>query len=239
MNRYFFVHVQKTGGTALQMRLKEQFTESEIYPNASDAADDAAIANFYVPHLVDRWSARGEEIRMLTGHFPLCTGELLGGGFTTLTLLREPVERTLSYLRHSRDHTPGDRDKSLEEIYDDPFRFHGFIHDHMVKMLALRSEEMTDGMLTRFDPSRAHLERATENLQGVDVVGTQERFDDLCGELERRFGWDLGAPRFANRTRREDVPDSFRRRIALDNALDIELYDFAVDLVSERHGDRR
>ena len=39
---------------------------------------------------------------MVTGHFPLCTTELLGGAFTTFTVLRDPVERTLSYLRHHR-----------------------------------------------------------------------------------------------------------------------------------------
>ena len=57
---------------------------------------------------------------MIAGHFPLCTIELLDAEFTTLTVLRHPVERTLSYLRHHRDTTPADSERSLEELYEQP-----------------------------------------------------------------------------------------------------------------------
>ena len=79
---------------------------------------------------------RGDEIRVVTGHFPLCTTELLGAQFITLTILRDPVERTLSALRHHREKTPADSERSLEEIYEDPFRFE-LVHNHMVKMFSL------------------------------------------------------------------------------------------------------
>ena len=105
-----------------------------------------------VEHLLDRWRLRHDEIRVVTGHFPLCTTELLDVPFTTLTLLRDPVERTLSYLRHHREPTPADRERPLEEIYDDPVRFE-LLHNHMVKMLSLHADEMTDGALT---PVRVH-----------------------------------------------------------------------------------
>ena len=54
---------------------------------------------------------------MVTGHFPLCAAEVLGVPFTTFTLLREPVERTLSLLRHRRERRAGAGRASLEEIY--------------------------------------------------------------------------------------------------------------------------
>ena len=54
------------------------------------------------------------------GHFPLCTLELLGGSFTTLTILRDPVERTLSALRDQQERSPELRGAPLELIYDDP-----------------------------------------------------------------------------------------------------------------------
>jgi hypothetical protein len=168
------------------------------------------------------------------GHFPLCTVELLDAPFTTLTVLREPVERTLSFLRHHRRLTPEDRDKPLEEIYEDPFRFESLLHNHMVKMFGLTTGEMTDGMLTTVTFTPEWLDRAKRALATVDVVGLQEDFEGFCAELERRFGWPLGAPFFANRTSAVDVPDSFRRRIAEDNALDVELYDFAKELTLSR-----
>jgi hypothetical protein len=230
--RFFFVHVQKTAGTSLSRRLKGFFERSAIYPDASDGDIVAAVIS--VDHLLARWRARSDQIRVVTGHFPLCTTELLGGGFTTITILREPVERTLSYLRHHRKVTPGAEQASLEEIYDDPLRFHGLVHNHMVKMFSLTPEEMTDGALTRVEFTEGRLERAKRNLATVDVVGLQERFDDVCDELGRRFGWDLGEPARVNRTEPAHATDGLRARIASDNAMDLELYRFARTLCEER-----
>jgi hypothetical protein len=222
--RCFFLHLQKTGGTALWRRLKQQFDPTTVYPGPGDGRPPDTVIS--VDHLLERWKIRGDEIRIVTGHFPLCTTELLGGTFTTLTLVRDPVERTLSYLRHHRE-TGGDAtERSLEEIYDDPVRFE-LLHNHMVKMLSLTTEEMTDGALTHVEFSRDRLARAQAALRTVDVVGFQEEFDAFCAELAARFGWDLGPPVFMNRTKPVDVSDEFRERIAADNALDMELYEFA------------
>ncbi len=99
--RFFVVHMQKTAGTTLRDRLRNHFPEAAIYPNRTDGPDKGH-AVISVRHLLERWQARGSDIRLLTGHFPLSTIELLDGPFVTLTVLRPPVERTLSYLRHQR-----------------------------------------------------------------------------------------------------------------------------------------
>ena len=97
--RFFVAHMQKTAGTALRDRLRATFPESQIYPNGTDGPD-ARIAVISVAHLQERWAARGDEIRLLTGHFPVRTVELLDAPLPTMTVLRDPVERTLSFLRH-------------------------------------------------------------------------------------------------------------------------------------------
>lgn len=231
--RFFFAHVQKAAGTSLVFGLRRHFGRKAIYPPESDKGNVAGV--IAVDHLLERWRAHRDEIRVVTGHFPLCTTELLDGDFTTLTILRDPVERTLSYLRHHRQVTPSDRDLSLEEIYDDPFRFHGLVHNHMVKMFSLTPTEMTDGVLTNVDYTTERLERAKENLAGVDGLGLQDQFADFCSELTHRFGWHLGAPPHANRTEPVEASDDLRARIAEDNAMDLDLYAFAQRLRVERH----
>lgn len=221
--RFFFVHLQKTAGTALWRRLRQQFDPSSVYPGPGDGEPPEAVLS--VEHLVDRWNLRRAEIRIVTGHFPLCTVELLDATFTTLTLLRDPVERTLSYLRHHRE-TSGERERSLEEIYADPLRFE-LLHNHMVKMLSLSRSEMTNGALTHVDFTRERLALAKKRLETVDVVGFQEDFESFCADLTTRFGWDLGPSVFMNRTTPVHVGDALRTRIAEDNAADVELYDFA------------
>jgi hypothetical protein len=228
-HRYLFVHMLKTAGTALRRGLINHFGAAAVYPAAGmDDADFVELA-LSIDHLRDRLAARGDQIRVITGHFPLCTAELIDGRFTTLTVLRDPVERTLSYLRHHRENSRADRHRTLEEIYDTPFRFQGLAHNHMTKMLALTPVELVHGMpaLTPVEFTREHLERAKEALAGMDAVGFQERFDDFCDDLAARFGWDLGAPETTNTSVPVEVPERFRARVAEDNAFDVELYEFA------------
>ena len=224
--RWFFVHIQKTAGTALWRRLKQQFGPEEVYPGPGDGEPPESVLS--VEHLLERWRARRDEIRVVTGHFPLCTTTLLEAPFATLTVLREPVERTLSQLRHHRETTPAEADKPLEEIYDDPARFE-LVNNHMVRMLSLRPDEITRGALTPIEITPQRVERAKAAVSQIDVVGFQDRFDDFCAELARRYGWDLGRPIFMNRTTPVEVSDSFRARIAGDNAADVELFDFACE----------
>ena len=231
---HFFVHLQKTAGTVMRQRLGAALGEPAIYPNASDGTNVYEVV-VSVEHLRTRFEERCGEIEVVIGHFPLCTTSLLGTSFRTITVLRDPVERTLSYLRHHRKMTPADRHKTLEEIYDDPFRFDGFIHNHMVKMFSLTTETMTAGMLTPVTFTGGHLERAKEALIGIDAVGFQDDLDSFCVLLNERFGWNVGSrPRFANRTEPVDVDPRLRDRIVEDNAMDVALYEFASDLLRPR-----
>jgi hypothetical protein len=232
--RFFFVHLQKTGGTALFQRLRESFGPSAVYPTPDDQGDVAAVID--VNHLVARFGAHRDEIRVVTGHFPLCIVDVLDVPFTTFTVLRDPVERTLSLLRRRQAADPRFQGLELEQIYEDaPLR--DIIDNHMVKMLSLTAAEMGPTPLTLpVTANRARLEQAQRGLERIDVIGLQERFDDFCAALEGRFGWDLGAPRFANRTPHRPVSAELRDRIAADNAMDGALYEFGRRLVEERGG---
>ena len=252
-SRFFFAHVQKAAGTSLIVRLRRQFRREQIYPDTSDVAAAAAASTephlprlgptLLVSQLLDRYQARRDQIRVVTGHFPLRTTELLGDRFTTITIVRDPVERTLSALRHHQLRTPADRDRSLEELYDDPIRFHGLIHNHMVKLFSLSPEEILagDGIMAHVEPfTSARLEEAKVRLAGVDVLGLHDHLEELGGELEARFGWSLGQGVHANRTDPVVVPASFRARIAADNEMDAELYEHARAVWSVRRpGERR
>ena len=233
--RFFFCHLQKTAGTTLIRRIRSDFPPGAVYPERPEDARNPDVARVIsVPRLVEEWERRGDEIRVVTGHFPLCVTEVLGAEFVTMTVLRHPLERTISYMRHHRRRTPADADLTLEEVYDDDLRFNGLIHNHMTKMLSLTPEEMEDGVLTRVEFTPERLERAKERLSGIDVVGLQEEFDSFCAELSERFGWSLDDQLSPKQHPPEELEPAFRDRILDDNAHDLELYDFGRRLVSER-----
>jgi hypothetical protein len=231
--RFFFVHLQKTGGTALFQRLRDHFGASAVYPTPADPGGAQAVTD--VGYLLDRFRAERDELRVVTGHFPLCTPEVLGEAFTTFTVLRDPVDRTLSLLRRRQMVDERFQGLELEEIYEAAALQH-IIRNHMVKMLSLTPDEMTATPLlapVTFDDAR--LDLAKGNLeQHVDVFGLQERFEEFCRELETRFGWDLGKPRFANRTPQRPVSEELKRRIEADNHMDVELHAFALELAARR-----
>ncbi len=164
---------------------------------------------------------------------------MLGAQFVTMTVLRDPVERTLSFLRHQaeRSQRGATKDTPLVEIYEDPFRFAAMIQNHMVRILSLTPEEMVegDGVLTQVPYTSARLEMAKEALASLDRFGIQERFEQFCSELSADYGLDVGEPLRTNTTEPVELPSGFADRIAADNALDMDLYDFACRLYEERH----
>ena len=236
--RYFVAHMQKTAGTTLRDRLRATFPDEQIYPNSTDGPD-ARVAVISVEHLERRWAARGDQIRLLTGHFPVRAVELLDVPFVTMTVLRHPVDRTLSFLRHQaeRRQRGATEDTPLVEIYEDEFRFRHMIQNHMTRTLSLSPDEMRahDGVLTPVPYTVERLEMAKEALAGLDAFGLQDRFEEFCDELADRYGLDVGGSLRTNTTAPTDVPDGFVDRIAEDNTLDMELYDHACRLYEERH----
>ena len=188
--RYFVAHMQKTAGTTLRDRLRASFTDDEIYPNRTDGPDPR-IAVISVEHLQERWAVRGGEIRLLTGHFPVRTVELLDlrrAPFVTMTVLRDPVDRTLSFLRHQaeRRQRGATADTPLEEIYDDPFRFEAMIQNHMTRHAVARTRRDGTGRRRAHEgPVHARTARASPRRRSPASTssGCRRRFEEFCGEL--------------------------------------------------------
>ena len=206
--------------------MSRQFAQHEMYPSSNDGPPERRT--IVVSDLAARWPTRRHEVRVLAGHFPLCTREILGDDFTTFTVLRDPVERVWSALREQRQKVPELAARSFEEIYFDPLR-HAMYRNHMVKMFAMRPEEETSGLLTPLDMGHGHVERALLGLESCDSVGFQHDFDGFCARLERDYGWNLGAPTVANASEPEDMPDEIIEIVTEDNALDVAFYAEACD----------
>jgi hypothetical protein len=233
--RFFFIHVMKTAGGTLRRHILANFEREQVYPwELIDA--DMLVANTSLEYLTGLPASRRAQIRVFTGHFPFMAGELLGGGLTTITILRDPVERTLSFLRQRKRDDDMRRSLSLEEIYEDPGLFRSLIKNHQAKLFALTVDDQPRSFGDDIDVDTGRLEVAKRNLERVDVIGIQERFDELLAELERRFGWRRGhvANRNVHRGTREAAPPSFRRRIAEDNSADMEFFEYAVQLCEQR-----
>jgi hypothetical protein len=233
---FLFVHVMKTAGTTFARQLHQQFPAESIYPcrglDYTEAIDVEAYIN--IPRLLAISPERRAQVRVYTGHFPFMVRDLLDPGLVTLTVLREPIDRTVSVLKQFKRREARFRDASLEQIYDDRPIFRFFVENHQTKVFSLAPEDNEVAINCGLTIDDARYARARENLARVDVVGLTDAYDAFIASVRARFGWwehgvDLGE-RANVSTEDWDVAPEFRERIAADNAYDLRLYEDAKGL---------
>ena len=133
----------KTGGTSFAFQLRKQFQPREVYPTVGfDLRDETDVAGYVsISRLLRLSPERRADIRVYTGHFPFVASELLDLDLVNLTLLRDPVDRTISLLKHFKRVSKLYHSKPLEEIYDDPFVFAHFIENHQTRLFSVTAED--------------------------------------------------------------------------------------------------
>src|SRR6202030_823843 len=94
-----------TAATTSARELKQQFAPETIYPCAgidyeSSSAAEGPEAYIKIPRLLALSAERRAGVRVYTGPFPYWVSAALGQDLVTMTLLRDPVARSLSALRH-------------------------------------------------------------------------------------------------------------------------------------------
>jgi serine O-acetyltransferase len=263
---FFFVHIMKTGGTTFAFHAMQQFDDREIYPSRSiDRRGPADVASYVaIERLRNVSPERRREVRIYMGHYPYAAAELIEPKPIVISLLREPVGRTVSALRHFQRLTPRFAGASLEAIYDDPLIFHVFLHNHQVKLFALTMADAPAAFASLMfraaagalgigpggddDPESAtisiddgRLALALANLERVDVLGLSSDYQGFVEQLRGEYGW-WRRPDSDLRGRANVSPggasisDAFRRKIIADNPAEMEFYAHACDLVAARRG---
>jgi Sulfotransferase family len=230
--RFFFVHIMKTGGATLRQHIYANFDTGAVFPVPSlDDMDRAWLLDYLLQLPPDRRAT----IRGYMGHYPYVATQLLGEDLVTLSILRDPVERTISYLKHCKRYHHQHRDLSLDEIYDDPFHFACFVANHQTKVFSMTTEDRLESFMDVIAIDDRRLALAKDNLERVDVLGVHERYDEFVSELQERFEWrfDRAGNRRVSRER-WNVSPALRRRIVSDNAADVELYEHALALQGRR-----
>ena len=247
----FFVHIMKSGGTTVTRHLRETYPLDEIYPAAAldlRHTDDGLDLQHHlsVPYLQALSPERRSRISVYIGHFPFVAAELLGIDVRTATVLRDPVERTISLLRQLTrtqpwEAAPDDRRplalRPLEEIYEHPMVFEPLVLNHQTKIFSMTAADDPQTYTDVIDIDDDRLVVAKVNLTRIDVLGTMDRFDAFLDDAERAFGWTIVRGARKNVTPPEDrseVAPALRARIARDNAIDVDLYEHARALLARR-----
>lgn len=246
----YFLHIPKTAGTTFSAVLDAYFSAEEICP-AQLWRDLVKIS----PDKLERYL-------LLRGHFYYYVHRILPQPPRYLTLLRDPVERTLSHYQHIRRdahhffHKKVQGQHGLLDFINDA-ETRPMIANFQTRALALDLDPVS--MAASFDEtalqasalekalttampvsmSVALLDKAKERLARFAFVGLTERFHESVLLLCATFGWHppdrYAALNFApERLQRAQLSDATLAAIEEHTRLDAELYQFAQELFETR-----
>lgn len=252
MHGLFFVHIMKTGGTTLAGFLREQFRARAAYPPLSDGM--GAMTKHDPTALLELDEDALEELRLVAVHMPAWVADAVAPSFHTVTVLREPVARTVSHLRQIAGHPWAP--SSVEAIWDTPawrLRLADYQTRHFAEPAepeALPEQDADDlqealgsdlrpdsdvfrpfhAALTTAVPNptpmrSADLRHAKRRLARFDVVGVTHALERAAARVASLLGTEAPDLGRANRTSEaRPLPRSFLRRLEDDLTLDLELY---------------
>jgi hypothetical protein len=245
----FFQHIPKTAGLNLRHVINYQYGLNNVCvpESAVDITKEAPYWKYleegtdlpqkgspgFDPNGAPRkrllaWTQRWDLPRVVMGHFWFGLHQELRHPSSYFTILREPVERTLSVYFHRRDQY-GFR-LSLEEWI---VSARDFQLDNMQTRFLCGSLPDADIRFTECTPEMLALAKRRLR-EDFSVVGITERFDESFLLIARTYGWR--DPRYdlynvnKRRPRGDSIPEEFRRAIAYRNRFDTQLYAFATEL---------
>jgi len=240
----FFIHVMKTGGTTLQRMLRGSFADDAIYPNATDD-DNRYFAHIFLDSLRAIPEERRRRTQLYVGHFPFLATEVLDLPLRTFTLLRDPVDRVISHVKQNvgkhgwrnwSKTLANVENPSLEAVYEDELLKPMLFLNHQVRMFSMTAADNPKTFLDITEVDESRLELACRNLEKVDCLGVLEQFDEFVAELTRQFGLPAAPKRRLNVTPdKRPASQELRERIAHDNRLDTQFYNYAKELCRKRY----
>jgi hypothetical protein len=239
------VHVPKTAGTTLTTLMRHHYRGGRFLTSGN------IFSRFEQVEAKLREIQGKAHVHAVAGHFTFGLAEQALPGARCLTILRHPIERTLSHYYFLVQPRPG-RTRAAGPAIVPPWLPLPPAGLSLEEALAERSyipdnlqTRMLCGLVSPYDPLPPDaLEQARANLrERFAFAGTTERFDEFLALLNLELGWPTVAYNryrvHTARPRRESLPADDVRVLEERNALDLELYAYADGLLEQALGRRR
>lgn len=234
-----FVHVPKTAGSTLSWIIQRNYPAERTIIIQPDE-----MLRKYQDFQALSVDAR-RRLLCITGHVPFGVHRWLPQGAGYITMLRDPIEWTLSFHTFVQRMPFFDQDPDLAAFRGvRGLDLDGFV-DFLIRsnMADMQTRQISGQMelpnfLPPYEPMTSDaLDCAKQNLRAnFECVGVVERFDESLLFMKRKLGWRKIYYQRLNvsegRVGRTRLPQATLNRILECNRRDVELYDEACRLLS-------
>jgi hypothetical protein len=231
--RIFLLHMPKTGGTSLHAAMLRAFPFWSIMPDdCMMARNDGKYPPLDV--VIEAMKFRPDRVHYVRGHSHISCAGLLGPEAKTVVVLRDPVERMISYYRYWYQQyglTP--------QTFRERFAQNGFMFRYSNEMCrrlagsfdyttAQGAQDRLHAMLRSeiADPI-GFLDDARRALDKCDFVGTFDNLPRLVRRLSTELERDLKLEHHNKSSAPDEIADIVRESVIRENQLDMALYEHA------------
>ena len=218
---FALLHIPKTAGTSLRVALEAALGPSAVLPSA-DYLKRRGGKYLSGKDLGKAYMGASDPLKLIQGHFSFRELQTLAPEAAVMTVLREPVARVVSLLKHHK--ARHGVSLSYEEMVSAGGPAEGAASNQQVKLLS---------SLPADAHGSEHLESAKAALDSCAVVGITERYVDTLNLCSHLVGIPLGSPAALNRSKlpHETVSEELLDELEQGNELDRSLYGYAEQLL--------
>lgn len=227
----FFCHIPKTAGSSLRFAIEATIDPLRTLP--SPAMMSLVGGHYPPPEIVYESLLRDPgAFRLVRGHYHFSLREMIADPINVV-VLRDPVERVISNLRHNIQHNGFTVERVIADLEKGILA--GVVPNHMTRYLGgnvssttprKMAEEHNALLYGPMPDGRSRLASASSALKAIDILGDMGEPSILAAALAR-IGIALPPKRELVSNVRLDLTDAQKERIRELNSLDVELYELA------------
>jgi hypothetical protein len=224
-----FIHIPKTAGTTLGSVLRATYPPGEVLSLGNIFKGAGGFDARKAARLPLSIKDLGQGAAVLGGHVPFGIRRYLPDETRYVTLLRDPIERTLSQYYSMLGFSSKWKSNPLPKgaALEDVLAQRDVIFDN------LQTRMLSDELDPAATVNDEMLEQAKRNLDEIFLAfGLAERFDESVILIMRRLGLDPATyvrQRVSDRPRGNEVPRDVKNSAEQANRFDIELHRWATE----------